>query len=549
MSHAVDFLTQLTSARRQSPARRIALTALLTLLLSVGTVTFAPPAFAAANEDWPTFLHDPQRTAASGETILSTANAATLKLRWTYLTGGPLAASPTLAGGIVYVGSWDGYEYAIDAKAGTIKWKTFLGQTTTPNCNPTLIGITSAATVLNNVVYVGGGDSNWYALDAGTGTVLWSVPTGDNSIAGGHYNWSSPLIANGSAYIGIASNCDNPLVQGELLRVDLTSHAVVATAKFVPDGQVGGGVWTSPALDTATNTVYVTTGTQNLPSQTMPQGLVSLNATTLAINGSWQIPPADALNDADFGNSPILFTTAAGRALVAATNKNGYVYAFDRANVSAGPVWRTRIAIGGECPTCGDGSVSSMAFAKGVLYAAGGNTIIGGAGYQGSVRALDPATGNIIWEHGDTQPVVPALAYDNGLVIDGAGNILEVLDASTGKRLYTYQAGGGIYSAPSVWNGKIYFGALDSKVYSLTLPGTITLPPPDPQCPTSWTCEDIGNPAAGTESYAGGTWTVTAAGAQGLHGTGDQFRLISQPASGDMQVSAQIVSQQSDGAP
>ena len=35
--------------------------------------------------------------------------------------------------------------------------------------------------MLNGVVYVGGGDSDWYALDASTGAVLWDVNTGDNS--------------------------------------------------------------------------------------------------------------------------------------------------------------------------------------------------------------------------------------------------------------------------------------------------------------------------------------------------------------------------------
>ena len=55
--------------------------------------------------------------------------------------------------------------------------------------------------------------------NASTGAVLWQTYTGDNSQAGAHYNWSSPLIVGNYAYIGIASNCDNPLVQGQLLEV------------------------------------------------------------------------------------------------------------------------------------------------------------------------------------------------------------------------------------------------------------------------------------------------------------------------------------------
>ena len=48
----------------------------------------------AASGDWPTYLHDPQRTASSGDTLLSPANAGRLALKWAFKTGGPIAASP-----------------------------------------------------------------------------------------------------------------------------------------------------------------------------------------------------------------------------------------------------------------------------------------------------------------------------------------------------------------------------------------------------------------------------------------------------------------------
>src|SRR5262249_57875029 len=71
-------------------------------------------------DDWPTYLHDGTRTASSGdETILSPSNAGQLTLLWSYTTGGIIASSPTVVGGVVYVGSWDGYEYALDATNGT----------------------------------------------------------------------------------------------------------------------------------------------------------------------------------------------------------------------------------------------------------------------------------------------------------------------------------------------------------------------------------------------------------------------------------------------
>ncbi|MDQ6920722.1 MAG: PQQ-binding-like beta-propeller repeat protein, partial [Candidatus Dormibacteraeota bacterium] len=372
---------ELTIKPRRLVAAALTLGCSLLVLLSSSTVALAAPTPAsparsgpaAASSDWPTFLHDPARTAANpGETTLSTANASKLTPLWSVKTGGVIAASATVVGGVVFVGSWDGYEYALDARTGARIWRTSLGVTSTTNtgCSPSTAGVSSAAAVQGGVVYVGGGDSYWYALDATTGRVLWKVLTGDNSPSGGHYNWASPLIYNGFAYVGVSSLGDCPLVQGQLLRVNLGTQKVEGHFDVVPQGEVGGGIWTSPSLDASTNTVFVTTGTQSSFKQKYVLSMVALDATTMAVKGSWQIPQNQAVVDSDWGTTPVVFDDASSRHLVAATDKNGFAYAFDRTNVSAGPVWQSQIATGGICPTCGDGSVSSGATGAGRLYLA-----------------------------------------------------------------------------------------------------------------------------------------------------------------------------------
>ncbi len=491
-------------------------------------------------DDWPTFMHDNQRTGKSAESFFTTANAPTLTKLWSYKTGGGIAAEPTVVGNTVYVGSWDGYMYALNASTGALIWKTFLGQTTTPLCAPSTIGITSAATVLNGIVYVGGGDSYWYALDAGTGAVLWKVFTGDNSQSGGYYNWSSPLIYNGYAYIGLASNCDNPLAQGKLMQVDLTSHSVVNTLNLVPTGQVGGGIWTTPSVDPTTNTIYVTTGTKNQTTQIYAQAIIAIDAGTLTVKSYWDLPDADAVVDSDWGATPVLFDDANGHHWVVASNKDGYLYGFDRTNLAAGPVWRQQISIGGACPTCGDGSISTVSVMNGTIYVAGGNTTINGVGYPGAVRALD-ANGNILWEHGAQGPVVPAVTTVNGLVIDEPGNTIEVLNAANGQRLYSYTTGGPIYAAASVSHGAIYTGSVDGNVYALALGNPIT-PPADVNCASGWICQDI-NSSGGTETQSNGSWNLASSGAGvGANPGTDAFRLDAQSVTGDVQVVGQLAS-------
>ena len=508
------------------------------------TLTGTPPP--VAGDDWPTYLHDVQRTGANNETVISTSNAGQLSKLWAFKTGGGFASSASIVKGTAYFGSWDGYEYAVDAVKGFLKWKVYLGQTTA-RCVPPVTGITSSATVINNVAYVGGGDSYWYALDAYTGSVLWKVYTGDNNADAGYYNWSSPLIYQGFAYIGIASDCDNPLTQGKLLKVDLSTHQVVKIFKVVPDGEVGGGIWTSPAVDTATNTIYATTGTRDNIRETLSQAMLAIDPESMTLKGAWQIPLSQSGTDDDWGTTPNLITDSSGRELVEATNKNGFTYAFERANISAGPIWERQTSFGGICPACGDGSVSSAAAANGMLYVAGGKTIINGIGYLGSVRAIDATTGKYVWEHGDPDSIIGALAYTNGLIFAAQGNNLEILDAKTGERLYNYETGAGLYAAPSISHGQVFIGSLDGNLYSFGLSANQS-PPSDAQCPHGWFCQDVGNPRTnGSEVLSGGRWYVSGNGT-GLANIADQFRFINQTTSGDIQIRARVLLQKAVSA-
>lgn len=510
------------------------------MLLTGALVATPLPASAVSNDDWPTSLHDVARTAASSDTTISPARASTLTKQWSFHTGGPVATTPTVTGGVAYFGSWDGYEYAVNAATGALKWRTYLGVlVANPICIPPVIGVSSPAEVRDGVVYVGGGDAYWYALDAASGSVLWRVFTQGNGATDGsydgHYNWSAPLIVGNYAYVGVASLGDCPLVQGALIKVDLTTHRMVNNLNLVPNGQVGGGIWTSPAYDSATNTIYTATGTENSATQALAQAFLAIDADTLEVKDSWKLPESEAVLDSDFSTSTTLFSDASGTPLVASINKNGDAYAFRRDDLSGGPVWRTSIAVGGECPTCGESSVSSGAFGQQTLYLAGNSGSVNGVGYPGTVRALDPATGAYRWQHGAPGSVIGALAYANGMVLAGSGSVLEVLDAGTGARLYSYDTGAQIYAGPSVAGGIIYTGDVAGDVDAFALPPTPPpTPPADPGCPVGWICQDLSG--TGSESTGGGTWTVTSNGA----GVPDSARLISQPGAGDRMLTVNV---------
>ena len=390
--------------------------------------------------------------------------------QWRFSTGDTVAATPAVGSGRVFVGSWDGYEYALDEVTGIQKWRTFLGRTPSP-CDA--LGVTSSPLLLGGLAYLGGGDDNWYALDMASGSSLWSVPTGPTST--GHYNWSSPAALNGFAYIGIASRCDSPLVQGKLLRVNLATHQIVNTWKVVPDGQVGGTIWTIPVVDAARNTVFVTTGNRAYDStgatQKHAEALVGVDAATLAIKSYWSLPVSDPTPDPDWGTSPTLFTDSLGRDLVSAANKNGILYAFPRDDLSAGPVWTRRLAAAATGSDPAAGGVYSNGYFDGQrLYYASGQTTVGGNAVAGAIRALDPRTGGVLWERALPARTFGALTVANGMLVVPSRTALRVLDPATGTFLYENPLS--LYAAATVANGRLFIGDFAGVVHAYTYPSS-----------------------------------------------------------------------------
>ena len=338
------------------------------------------------------------------------------------------------------------------------------------------------------MVYVGGGDQYKYALDAKTGTPLWRFEVGDNSADGGAYNWDSPAVFNGRVYTGISSFCDRPFVQGKLWALDAKTGRPDKEVRFVRDGQLGGGIWTSPTIDPATGAVYVTTGSGDEVID-YAYSIAICDPQTLAVRSSWRIPEDEQVTDGDWGTTPTLFKHKDGRTLVGAAAKNGYYYVFDTNRIGDGPVWKYKIAQGGECPTCGEGSIASSAYAYDRVYTAGGHTTVNGAEVGGAVRAQDPSTGAVLWEHATAGAIFGSLAVANNMVVVAADMELMVLDARTGARLWSYDTGTRMFAAPSVAGGVVYAADTDGHLYAFSAgpypDPTQTPTPPQPSASTT----------------------------------------------------------------
>jgi hypothetical protein len=395
------------------------------------------------------------------QTGVTAANVVTLKLHWTTTTGGVGGYSqPMVANNMLYWGDWNGAEHATDL-TGKDVWTVNTGQNIDNNCLPPVAGVSGTSTIgmigSTSVDYFPGGDDNFYAVNAVTGAIMWKTNLGTPPA---DYLWGSPILFNGSIYQPIASFGDCPLVQGQLVQMDATTGAIEHTAVMAPNGCVGGGIWSSPAVDPSDGSIYVTTGTPNgcnTPGEMAP-AIVKLLASDLTVLSSWTVPQsAQVFGDADFGATPTLFTATingVARSLVGAMNKNGIFYAFDRGNLAAGPVWQSTVADPSGSPR----SIASAAWDGTRLYVAAGGTTLNGTSYYGNISALDPSTGAFLWRTGVTGFMSAGVTVVPGVLIEpyGAGGNLLFLDPATGNRLRLMSMTSRSDGEVTVSNGIVY---------------------------------------------------------------------------------------------
>lgn len=411
-----------------------------------------------------------------GETAITPSSASSLALTHTYSLGigtyPELVTQPIIANQLIYWTSWDGNVRAVKPN-GQLAWQTGIGWTWNPTCQAVFgPSSTPAVATVNGIstLFVGGGNDVFYALNALTGQIIWQAPIGTQP---NDFIWASPVLYNGSVYIGMASFGDCPLVAGRLVQLSASTGAIQHVFYTMVDAScLGGGVWASPTIDTQTGTVFIATGNNDLGGnctsyEPLANSLIALKASDLSLIGSWTVPVAQQPYDGDFGATPTLFTATINgtpRQLIGVINKNGTYYAFDRSAIASGPIWSTSLAYNWA------ESIASSAWDGKTLYVAGLTTTLNSVSCAATINALDPATGQFLWRTCLQNQVISAPLVLAGVVVVEADNTIQVFNAKTGASLYTYtNADGGDFWGPaSATNGILYAGNNDGSVYTFS---------------------------------------------------------------------------------
>ena len=108
--------------------------------------------------DWPMWRADASHSSTAQ------VGPSNLTLAWKFTTNGSVISSPSVANGIVYVGSQDKNIYALGAWSGNLIWKF-----------TTQDAMISSPAIANGKVYTGGDDGYVYCLDAYTGALNWKT--------------------------------------------------------------------------------------------------------------------------------------------------------------------------------------------------------------------------------------------------------------------------------------------------------------------------------------------------------------------------------------
>ncbi len=340
-------------------------------------------------------------------------------LAWRAPTDGDVVSSPTVAGGVVYVGSNDGHVYALDLTSGERRWRSNLGSQ-----------VSSSPAVGGGLIYAAAGDGSVHALDATTGARRWRIttrpllrfPWGHES---GDYYLSSPTYVNGLLVFGAGD--------GGVYAVDARTGSI--RWRVQTEGRIRG----TPAI--AEGRVFV---------GSFDGWLYALDLASGAIRWRYATEGA-SLQSGNFGfdRRSIQSSPAVANGAVYVGARDGFIYALDAGTGALR--WRYDHKV--------SWINSSPAVSDGVLYA--------GSSDGQFVQALD-TTGKELWRSKANSLVwsSPAVAGNLVYVGDGAGR-LHAIDRQDGADRWLFRTGASIYSSPVVSGDYVVVGSSDGGVYAL----------------------------------------------------------------------------------
>ncbi|NOT64150.1 MAG: PQQ-dependent dehydrogenase, methanol/ethanol family, partial [Acidobacteria bacterium] len=498
----------------------------------------------AEPHNWLTYWGDLRGRHYSGLKQITPTNAAALKSVWTHQLGGTaVETTPLVVDGMMFVTGPLSNVTALDARTGQAIWKyTRRLPAVASHCT---VMTNRGLAVLGDRLYLATLDMHLVALDAKSGNVIWDVEQDD--YRKGTSNTHAPLAINGKIIVGVtAGECGltgfvdafDAATGKHLWRTFTTPQAGDPNRKtWEPESAAdfgGAPTWMTGTYDSATKTIYWTTGNPGPDYDGSVRGgdnlyscsVVALDAATGKMKWWFQYTPHD-VHDWDGNQTPMLIDGVVNgrqRKLLVTAQRNAFYYVLDRVTgefitgqAFAKQTWAKGLDAKGRpivlpnttptpagnhvCPdaagaanwgspsydpatgfflvsvreACAIYTSVTKAPVPGQGYT-GGGVEVDANGAPGSVRALDALTGAVKWNFplqiGSSATGVLATAGGVTFASSNDGNLI-ALDSRTGKYLWHYFTGARIVASPMAYavNDKQYVAiAGQSAIFVFALP-------------------------------------------------------------------------------
>jgi len=342
-----------------------------------------------------------------------------LGLAWRAPTDGDVVSSPAIANGVVYVGSGDGFLYALDVTTGARRWRYDAGSP-----------VSSSPAVGGGLVFATARDGSIFAVDAARGTRRWRLTTGaDLPLPWGHESGdhflSSPAYIDGRVVVGAGD--------GGVYAID------AATGRRQWRAQTDGRVRASPAV--ADGRVYAGSYDGRVYCYDLTSGALRWRYETEGVT----------LKSGSFGfdRRSIQSSPAVDNGVVYVGARDGFLYAI---GADDGKLrWRVDHKI--------SWIITSPAVSDHVVFA--------GSSDAHFAQALDSA-GTERWRFAADVPVwsSPAVAGDLVYFGDAAGRV-HAVDRASGVERWMFRTGATVFSSPVIADDLVVVGSTNGGVYAL----------------------------------------------------------------------------------
>lgn len=389
-------------------------------------------------------------------------------VKWAFKAEGAIVTSPTIADGVVYIGSLSGHLYAIDQESGKEKWNF-----------KSRMPIASSAAIADGTVYFVSSAGSLAAIDAATGKPKWvyaieyerrfeakgmhGYPYPAQTIPDAWDIWtSSPAVANGKVFFGSGDGNVYAIdARSGLLQWKFATKDVVHASPSVVGNTLYIGSWDGDfyALDTETGQqkwVFHAGRDEAIHNQ------VGFQSSAAVVDGTVYVGCRDAhvyALDAATGRKKWDYPASKSWVNVTPAVRDGLVYAAtsDSSRFMALEAKTGRLRFNFDAKAY---VFSSPALAGGLAYF---------GSHNGRLYAVDAKTGTLAWsfqtEASKADPL-KVLTPDGALNAEAfAPTFHDFQDMYVD--FYRYVSIGAIMSSPAVDRGVVYVGSMDGNLYAL----------------------------------------------------------------------------------